>query len=125
MRDDTHFVILGETMQRQERRLAHVILDQAGVVQSWQAPMADLFGWKETEAVGVALADLIVPEPAREAHTEGLKRWESTVATVVACKHFRTEGVCKDGTRVDVYVDVQIVREDVGITFLGWVAPVE
>lgn len=122
---DVNFVILGQTMQRQEQRLAHVTLSARGIVETWQPVMEALFGWTAAEAIGQPLALLVIPPALRDAHRHGLSLWESNAVAVVACKRLRTDGLHKDGHLVPVYIDVQIIRDDHGVSFLGWVTPVE
>src|SRR6267143_3686296 len=47
---------------------AHVAMDDAGRVTSWNQQAESMFGWGEQEVLGQRLADIIVPHAHREAH---------------------------------------------------------
>jgi PAS domain S-box-containing protein len=55
-----------------------VVMDGDGVVRSWNGGATALFGHEAHEAVGRAVADLIVPAELRDAHRSGLGRLRST-----------------------------------------------
>ena len=126
MGNDTHFAILGATMQRQEQRVAHIVLSEDGVVEAWQPVMETLFGWTAEEAIGQLLAMVIIPPELRAVHQGGLARWrEDAAVAVIACRRLSVNALHKDGHLVPVYVDAQIVRDDACVRFLGWVTPRE
>lgn len=53
---------------------AFIALDIQGRITDWNAEAARLFGWREDEAVGRPLAELIVPPAYRGAHNAGFAR---------------------------------------------------
>ncbi|MEX1177652.1 MAG: ATP-binding protein [Nitriliruptor sp.] len=59
-------------------RDAYVSIDAAGRVTEWNRQAEVLFGWTRQEALGVLLADLIVPEAYRAAHLLGIERFVRT-----------------------------------------------
>jgi len=57
---------------------AFVSIDSNGCVTGWNRRSEVLFGWLKDEAMGKSLAELIVPESFRSAHTRGLRRYLDT-----------------------------------------------
>ncbi len=55
-------------------RNAFVSLDADGRVLEWNRRATELFGYSRPEAIGVEVADLIVPERFRSEHRAGLRR---------------------------------------------------
>lgn len=120
-----HFEILGEILRRFEDKHAHIVLDDHGMITTWNAPAEHLLGWTTAEVLGQSLADMVIPLPLRASHLAGLKRWQDIATTIVACKRLATTALRKDGKLISVHVDVQIVQDSLGTRFLGWVTPVE
>jgi len=54
-------------------RLAAIFVDAGGTIRSWNRGAEVLFGHTAAEAIG-RRADLIVPEPLRDAHWSGFDR---------------------------------------------------
>jgi diguanylate cyclase (GGDEF)-like protein/PAS domain S-box-containing protein len=52
---------------------AMIVADDRGLIRHWNAAAERMFGLKVSEALGTSL-DIIVPEPMRGAHAEGMKR---------------------------------------------------
>lgn len=57
---------------------AIICIDTNETVTFWNAQAEVIFGWKETEVLGQQLSDLIVPEPFRKYHREGMKHYLKT-----------------------------------------------
>ena len=57
------------------RRLAVIVADETGVVQSWSEGAAALFGYDAGDALGRRVGDLIVPPTFLSQHEEGLRRF--------------------------------------------------
>jgi PAS domain S-box-containing protein len=53
---------------------AVISMDQHGLVTYWNPAAAAMFGISREQAVGTAVAELIVPHHLREAHTAGIRR---------------------------------------------------
>ena len=53
---------------------AVVVMRDDGTVADWNDQAVNVFGWTREEAVGHAMADLIIPERYRKAHKNGLER---------------------------------------------------
>lgn len=121
---ETDFAILGQVLRRLENATAHVAMDDRGVIQAWNAPAEALLGWTRHEACEQFLADLVIPEPLRARHREGLERWRTLGDAQIVCRELRTMALHKEGHEVPVLVNVQIVQDDTGTRFLGWIRAV-
>lgn len=118
---DTDFVILGVLLRRMENASAHIVMNSQGIVEAWNAPAVELFGWTADETRGQLMASLIIPPSLRERHCEGLEKWQTMGTGLVICQELRTTALHKDGHQFSVVVSVQVVQDDTGIRFLGWV----
>ena len=106
-----------------ERGLAEAILDQAadavifadteGVIRTWNAAAARVFGFSAEEALGKSL-DLIIPEHLRQAHWTGFRRAMQSGATRLAGRPTLTRGLHKDGRRLYVEMSFAVVRASSG-----------
>jgi PAS domain S-box-containing protein len=61
--------------QERARRLAVIVADENGVVQSWSDGAVGLFGFGVGDALGRRVGDLIVPPTFRPQHEEGVRRF--------------------------------------------------
>jgi len=57
---------------------AIICIDTNESITFWNHKAEVIFGWKETEALGQQLSELIVPEPFRKYHREGMKHYLKT-----------------------------------------------
>jgi PAS domain S-box-containing protein len=115
------FTMLGDVLRRLEDASAHIVMDHNGIILKWSPEAAALFGWNAEEVLGKPLVEKIVPEELRERHNQGLERWHTSQASLIACRRLQTTGRHRDGHLIDVEIGVQVVSEDAGVRFLGWV----
>jgi PAS domain S-box-containing protein len=80
-----------------------------GMVQSWNAAAARLFGYTSEEMIGTSIERLIPPDRAGEEQQilERIRRGESV-------DHFETVRVRKDGKRLEVSVTISPLRDGTG-----------
>lgn len=57
---------------------AIICIDTNETITFWNPQAEVIFGWKEKEALGQQLSELIVPEPYRKYHREGMKHYLKT-----------------------------------------------
>lgn len=120
-----NFAVLGDVLRRFENTVAHIVLNHEGVVVSWQPAATALLGWTAEDAVGRKLTEFCIPPPLRPLHEAGLGRWQGAQRTLIACKRLRTEAMHKNGHKVQIYVDAQVVEDGDSIRFVGWVTAAE
>ncbi|MEA2151632.1 MAG: two-component system, sensor histidine kinase and response regulator, partial [Solirubrobacteraceae bacterium] len=54
---------------------AFISMDAEGAVVYWNARAEELFGYSRDEAIGMAVADALIPAAQREAHRDALRRF--------------------------------------------------
>ncbi len=89
---------------------AHVAMDDAGRVTSWNQQAESMFGWAEREVLGQRLADIIVPHAHREAHAAGLRRFLTTGEGPILNQRIELTALRRDGTEFPVELAVAPVR---------------
>lgn len=57
---------------------AIICIDTNETITFWNPQAEVIFGWKEAEVIGQSLSELIVPEPFRKYHNEGIKHYLKT-----------------------------------------------
>lgn len=100
-----------EKMRESEERTRSVIetaldavitMDEEGRISGWNPQAADMFGFTAEEAVGLPLADTIIPSHYRDAHREGLRRYLRTDQATVLNRRVELSAVRKDGEEFPV-----------------------
>jgi PAS domain S-box-containing protein len=100
-------------------RNAFVSLDADGRVLEWNDCATKLFGYSHAEALGAELAELIVPEPDRERHREGLRRAGQTESP--PSRQLIVDARRRDGSELPVEVSITSVREGDAVVFHAWI----
>ena len=85
---------------------AFVALDRDGRVVSWNAQAVRTLGWSAAEAMGRKLAELIIPEPARDAHERGMAHFAKTGEGAVVNRRIEVTAQHKDGRLIPVELSV-------------------
>jgi PAS domain S-box-containing protein len=83
---------------------AFVSMDSEGLIRAWNPAAERLLGWHAAEVIGLVLADTIIPEPLREAHAGGMKRYMATGEARVAGERLALPALHRDGHVVTVEV---------------------
>ena len=93
---------------------AVVTMDRHGVVVEWNPQAEATFGYTREEAVGVPLAELIIPPQYRAAHAAGMQRYLKTGKEVILKRRIEITALRKDGREFPVELTViplQVGRE--------------
>jgi len=99
---------------------AAVVMKSDGVVADWNDRAAEIFGWSRDEAVGRAIADLIIPERYRKAHRDGLQRYLETGQGTVLGKRIELSGLRKNGDELPVELSISPIHDHESILFVGF-----
>jgi len=100
---------------------AFVQMDEKGVVSGWNTQAEAIFGWTREEALGKALAELIVPEHHRAAHLKGLARFLSTSEARILGRRIEIDAQAKDGRSIKVELSITAFERRGGYVFNGFV----
>jgi PAS domain S-box-containing protein len=83
---------------------AFISIDAGGLVTAWNSRAAETFGWPAAAAVGRPLAELIVPEPSRQAHDQGRRRYLETGEGPLLDRRVEVTALHRDGHQFPVEV---------------------
>jgi PAS domain S-box-containing protein len=96
-----------------------VTMDADGMVIEFNAAAERTFGYTKAEAVGRALADLIIPPRLRAAHNAGLARYLATGEGPVLGKLIEITAVRSDGSEIPVELAITVIRSEKAPVFTG------
>ena len=128
--DDAQAGVTGSAFsaERSETRNAAVLdsvldciitMDADGMVIEFNAAAERTFGYTKAEAIGRALADLIIPPPLRDAHAAGLARYLATGEGPLLGKLIEITAVRSDGSEIPVELTITAIRSDKAPIFTG------
>jgi len=78
-------------------RDAFVSMGEDGIITGWNSCAESLFGWSREEAIGRMMSETIIPEEFREAHTQGLKRYQTTGKGFMLNQYVESTAQHRDG----------------------------
>jgi PAS domain S-box-containing protein len=97
---------------------AFIGMDERGTIAAWNAQAVATFGWTAEEAIGRSLADTIIPESFREAHTRGLRRFLKAGDAPVVNKRLELTALHRDGREFPIEITItQPIRTESGYFF--------
>lgn len=101
---------------------AIITMDHHGRVIEWNATAERMFGRTRHEAVGAALAELIIVEPQREACRAAVRRYaESAASGAPVGRRFETEALRADGSSFPVEVSISRIGVHRPPRFTGFI----
>jgi len=100
---------------------AVVTMDGTGHVIEWNTQAETIFGYSKEEAVGRALAELIIPIRLREAHAKGMQRFLSTGEHRILGRRIEIEALRKNGAEFPVELTVIPLHLDQQVLFSSFI----
>jgi len=99
---------------------AIIMVDSIGRVSFWNEAARQMFGYTDDEALGVDLADLVIPARFRESHRRGIERFAEGGEDSLLGRSIELWACRKDGTEIPIElslsgVNAGDVRNAVGI----------
>jgi PAS domain S-box-containing protein len=91
---------------------AVVTMDVEGKVCGWSAQAEKIFGWQRQEATGRTVAELIIPERYREAHSRGLKHLLATGQGSVVNRRIEISALRKHGQEFPVELSIVAMKSN-------------
>ncbi|HEY8148204.1 MAG TPA: PAS domain S-box protein [Vicinamibacteria bacterium] len=122
-----------EALRRSEARMksvldaaldAVIMMDEQGLVVSWNSRAEDLFGFATDEAIGRTLSELIIPLRYRADHTRGLKAFLATGEGPVIGRRVELSALRRDGSEFPVELTVTVLKEGPTFYFNAFVADI-
>lgn len=100
---------------------AFVQMDESGCITDWNSQAEKIFGWPRGDAIGRTLAELIVPEQHRAAHSAGLERFLLTGERRLLGRRLEIEALRRDGNEIKVELSITELKRRDGIVFNGFI----
>ena len=100
---------------------AVVVADARGLIVDWSRRAEAMFGWSRAEVLGRRLADVIVPQPFRQAHQQGLERFVATRVNHVLDRVLDLSALRRTGEEFPVELSVTFWGSDDEPLFLGFI----
>jgi PAS domain S-box-containing protein len=98
-----------------------IIMDHAGQIADFNLAAEQIFGYRRSEVIGQALADVVIPPALREPHRSGLARYLATGEAVVLGTRIEVTGLRADGSLVPVELSINRMPGDGPPMFAGFV----
>ena len=89
---------------------AHITMDEAGTITSWNPQAEAIFGWTEPDVLGRRLSDVIVPPAHREVHLRGIQRFLATGEGPILNRRLELTALRSDGQEFPVELAVTPIR---------------
>lgn len=99
---------------------AVVVMDRGGIVRAWNHHAESMFGWSAEEAIGRDLAELIIPPSLRDAHWNGLRRFNAEGVGRVLDTRLELSGLRRDGSEMPVELSITLVSREGRDVFVGF-----
>ncbi len=122
-----------EALQENEARMravlnsalsAVLVIDAKGKIIDWNPRAEKIFGWKRHEALGLELAEIIIPPRYREAHRLGLKHFLATGEGPVMNQLIEMSALRRDGSEFPVELSISPLIADNAVTFCGFITDI-
>jgi PAS domain S-box-containing protein len=89
-------------------------MDTEGRIVGWNARAESMFGYPRDEAIGLTVAEAIIPPELRDQHRAGVERFLATGQERVLDRRLEFEACRRDGSRLPVELTVTAQREAQG-----------
>ncbi len=100
---------------------AIVIMDSYGIINDWNHPAENIFGWTKAEAIGQRLEELIIPPQFRDAHRQGLKQFLRTGFGPLLNQLSEQTAIRRDGTEFPVELSFSPLKQGNAYIFSGFI----
>lgn len=103
---------------------AVVVIDAAGKITDWNARAERMFGWSYAEALGLVLAETIIPPRYREAHRRGMEHYLATGDGPDLNQSIELNALRRDGTEFPVELSISPMKAGDVVTFCGFITDI-
>jgi PAS domain S-box-containing protein len=98
---------------------AVIVMSADGKIAEWNDCATDMFGWARDEALGRTMAELIIPERFRAAHTEGLRHFLETGQEGYLRRRVELPAIHRSGREFPAEVRISPIDLDGTTAFVG------
>jgi PAS domain S-box-containing protein len=100
---------------------AAVSLDEQGLVTYWNPSAERIFGVPRAEAMGLSIAELIIPERFRTAHLAGLHRFLNSGVGPILDRRIEMAALRADGSEFPIEMTISALKDDSHWSFHAFV----
>lgn len=99
---------------------AVVMIDEAGMILSWNPHAETIFGWKEYEVLGKNLSETIIPKRHREQHERGMVHFMNTGEGPVINNTIEIHSLRKNSSEFPIELKVSSTKINNRHIFIGF-----
>lgn len=103
---------------------AVIVMDAQGRIVDWNARAEKMFERERREVIGCKLADVIIPERFRDAHTRGLEHFLATGEGNVFNRMLELGALRRNGTEFPAEVSISALKSGDVVTFCGFITDI-
>ncbi|MFT3752610.1 MAG: PAS domain S-box protein [Paludibacter sp.] len=103
---------------------AVVVIDQHGKIIEWNPRAGQMFGWSRDEALGLDLADTLIPASLRQQHRRGLQTYLDTGHGPVSYRSLELTALRRDGSEFPVELSISPLQSGGITTFCGFITDI-
>ena len=103
---------------------AYIAIDAKGIVIDWNRKAEETFGWLANEAMGLSLAELIVPEEHREVHQKAFEHCVRTGQGPILNKRIEVAALHKNGLTFPTEMTVWVTRSGEELQFNAFISDI-
>lgn len=103
---------------------AVVVIDAAGRIIDWNRRAEAMFGRTHQDAVGLDLADTIIPERHRADHRRGLQRLQATREGPILNRLMEVTALRRDGSEFPVELSISALKSGANVTYCGFITDI-
>jgi len=89
-----------------------ISINSAGVITAFDPGAEELLGHRAADAIGCPMADLVIPEPLRQAHEDGMARFLRTREPFLIGRTVEITALHASGSVIPVALSLRIDSED-------------
>lgn len=121
---------LGEDLQQSNVRMQTILryapdavisIDEDGIISNWNPEAENIFGWKESEAIGKTLTETIIPKRYHKGHENGIKHFLRTGEGPVINKPIELSAINKNGIEFPIELKISTSKINDRYIFIGFV----
>lgn len=98
---------------------AVITVDDQGVIREFNPAAESMFGYSRDEAVGQAMAELLIPDTFRQQHLAGMERFRRTGKVSLANRRIVAEALRRDGSTFPCELTIADTVIDDHTIFIG------
>ena len=101
---------------------AVIVIDEDGTVLEYNGAAERIFGYSYSDAIGADMADLIIPDNLRKAHSDGMLRFRrGAPARVVNRGIVQLEAKRKNGEQFPIDLSIAAATRPEGVIYVGFI----